>query len=373
MEGSLGPRGPIRTCIVDPLITSVLSCWNVPYQYCSVVDVQDIRQEAVLRLLRKRLVLQKLSKKCLRAYGHRTARRVLMNLSRRYNTERRILREVSRSSIEVEHCDPISTEIHSKYVVPCGAFRNSQSAQVGSAKVLTVRALILLAIICCVLKLGGDAFSTCTGCGVGESVSLGWVGLIFYLSLLVYSARSASDRVFAVGVSLAAVFHLWLAMYMILTGMLCELCLILAVNAVVLVSYVLLLNRYRLVTMFTLPAMAGVLTLGIVGMEWRRVDKGSISASLTSQRIRGKIIVSIFERKGCPLCVELRNHVIPFIASEYGDRLKVEYHNADNLKFIRWAPTVVVRSHEGSLDKIFEGKPRLEQLRSAIDYALGQK
>jgi thioredoxin-related protein len=72
----------------------------------------------------------------------------------------------------------------------------------------------------------------------------------------------------------------------------------------------------------------------------------------------------VLERNQCVYCRELKETIIPRLQSEFGDRVTIVYHSADDFPGVTKTPTLILMRNQEA--QVFEGLPPYEMLRKAV-------
>jgi hypothetical protein len=145
---------------------------------------------------------------------------------------------------------------------------------------------------------------------------------------------------------------------MIRSGSMCDLCLVAAAISVWMVGLSLFIDRsnFRRLTIL-LPIAIGLGALSNPAVSRDAISKGE------SRPVR----ITIYTQPECPYCDELQNSVMPGITREFGGRVAVEIHPADELPGVRRTPTILLQSaRAGVTPRVVEGLPTVDRLRGVI-------
>ena len=224
-----------------------------------------------------------------------------------------------------------------------------------------------------------DAVVGCDTCGEAKGLiggaDLGWLGVAFYVALLVAFALPRTRWAALWGVQAAGAAHLVMVGMLLANGVICPACLLTAVGAWVALglSFAVepkLLERVWIV----MPAVAGMTLVGMLALQARaraerqRHVRRAAESILHEHRdiASGRAVLLVFTRAKCKHCNTLKDEVVPPIVHSFGESLNVEERPA-------WqglpSPTVVVVGADDTL-VVFPGLPDLERLREAVSEAV---
>jgi hypothetical protein len=146
---------------------------------------------------------------------------------------------------------------------------------------------------------------------------------------------------------------------MVMTGIVCGLCIAAALGSLALVTLSLVREPSSLRQLgFITPWSALIVVLGF-GAAHPPVAPASPSSNSVS--------IVVFTQPNCVFCEELRARVIPEIEREFGERIRIEYRPASEMPGLRRAPTLFLRpTQAGNEIRVIEGLPTVERLRGAI-------
>jgi hypothetical protein len=177
-----------------------------------------------------------------------------------------------------------------------------------------------------------------------------------YMGLLVLALWKGPSPVFFAGIFFVFGSHLFLVLRMI-EGVWCLACVAAAVNAMFLAALTVALDRAHLkIAACAIPCSAIILLL---------VPR-PLSAARMIQREQPQegLRLIVLERNQCVYCRELRETITPRLQSEFGDRVTIVYHSADDFPGVTKTPTLILMRNQEA--QVFEGLPPYEMLRKAV-------
>lgn len=196
------------------------------------------------------------------------------------------------------------------------------------------------------------ALLSCEGCRKGPN--LGWLGAGYY-AVVTVAALLPNPSLYSLLARFAFALHVALGFAMLRTGAWCVLCVAaLAGAAHLLVVAAVADQRTLLRFAFELVPLSLVAAASVSPLSLREPPPGPTE----------ELTVTVYELPMCPYCRILRTEILPSIAREFGDRLRVRFESADAADFVSIAPTLVLSGPRGS--KVLEGLPDPEALRREL-------
>jgi hypothetical protein len=231
------------------------------------------------------------------------------------------------------------------------------------------------------LALGGAAWAaffwggcgSCSGSSAGAAGHLlALSGVVYYVLLLGAGLVLGPSRVFWVGVLVAASIHGALLVALVMRGTLCPACILTGAAAIGAAALSCLIEPYNLVrASVILPAAALVTQLGGWALGTLPSAKPARTAAVpvaVPHDESGTVRMVIYGRVDCVFCQRLAAEVLPELAREFGERLRVEHRSAEDLPGLP-TPTIILTGAGGR--RSFPGLPRTDALRRAILDTLG--
>jgi len=172
-------------------------------------------------------------------------------------------------------------------------------------------------------------------------------------------------------------FHIGLLAGMIHLKAPCVLCIIAATNSVallVIVSHGQLRRLPSTVMGVVVGCGLASIAIGPIGPAIRH-GKRDLRIVSVDKVGDSKLWIAIYEDLNCPICVDLRDRIMPLVVSKYGRRVTVSYHKAFELitpglvgSFEVEVPIFIIR--KGSFETRIKGAIGFENLCDKIDEAL---
>jgi hypothetical protein len=199
---------------------------------------------------------------------------------------------------------------------------------------------------------------SCASCRSG-SLAPGIAGAAFYGCLLAFAWTRGPSRTLTAAILFAFGIHIALAAQMLLTGIVCGICVAATVGSLGLVALSMALDLSSLSRLgFIAPWSALLVTVGFGPLR---------PPAPVASPPPESISVVVFTQPDCPYCEELRSRVMPEIEREFGARVRIDYRPAADAPAVRRVPTLILTpGRTGVEGRVIEGLPTVERLRGAI-------
>lgn len=198
--------------------------------------------------------------------------------------------------------------------------------------------------------------SVCASCGTGRLMPA-LLGMLGYAVLFGRALTAGLSRDVFVGILFAGGIHAALVAKMLTTGDWCVFCAAATLVSVAMMGMVVHMDRSNLGRLAVLTPTAALLVLA----------GGSSPLVAALPATDGRVAILAYTQPDCEYCEELKKAVLPDIEREFGDRIRIELHSADELPAIRRTPTLILSSGRSSTrTRVIEGLPTVERLRGVV-------
>lgn len=198
---------------------------------------------------------------------------------------------------------------------------------------------------------------SCAACFTG--LAPGAAGIVLYGGLLGVALTRGPSLLLYGGILFAFGVHAALAAQMILSGILCGICLAATAGSILLVVLSIALDRANLGRLAMVAPWSALLVAATSTAVRPAIPRGPSTPE--------SVDIVVFTQEDCSYCDELRDRVMPEIEKEFGMRVKVRYRPAADLPAVRRTPTLILTpGRAGVQGRVIEGLPTVERLRGAI-------
>ena len=218
----------------------------------------------------------------------------------------------------------------------------------------TVKAALLVALLG---ALGGAVWSAMAGAGCSSCASaadllggklIAWSGVVFYVTVVIIASAQAQNRLLPLLLGLAGGGHAVLAALLFYRHVECLPCLFTAGSAwtamgVAIVSQPRQWPRSLGGIIVGMILMATLVLAARQALGWSSRDLAQrmlprVARSIPDAELRdGAFVLVVYERPGCENCDAFRREFVPALQDRYGDRMSVEYRQAE-----RWMHTPTI-------------------------------